>query len=63
MKASSVCLYGEPEIEDADYIQYAKDGAEQGYNFVIENSNKPEKLQIINDFDELEKMFNAKYET
>ena len=56
-------IWSEPEIEDADYIQYAKDGAEQGYNFVIENSNKPEKLQIINDFDELEKMFNAKYET
>lgn len=48
----------DPPNKEADYCEYAINGAEEGYAYIIENSNKPNALVLINDFEWLRTRFN-----
>lgn len=48
----------DPANKDADFCEYAISGAEDGYAYIIENSNKPNALTLINDFEWLKKRFD-----
>ena len=48
----------EPDHPDAEFAEYAKKGAEAGYNFILDNATKPDMLLRINDFQWLENTFN-----